>query len=212
MLELSDLAPLASLPLLRELSLSGNPALGGGGGARRAAVTTEELLGGAAAAAGAPAGSAGAEPSARSRVLTAVPQVRVLDGELNHAVERQEREAKAEARRLSIARSTSALIEKKRRAQDARQAAEAAEAAAPVGPSSDARQIGGFRALLRAQRRHRWQMWPHRSHRPWPRRAPNRVAHSSSARPPDGAVRARAAAGEAPPPPSGELAAASGIG
>ena len=125
-LELSDLAPLASLPLLRELSLNGNPALS----ARRAAVTTEELLGGAAAAAGAPAGSAGAAPSARTRVLTAVPQVRVLDGELNHAVERQEREAKAEARRLSIARSTSALIEKKKRAQEARQAAEAAAAAA----------------------------------------------------------------------------------
>ena len=34
-LELSDLAPLASLPLLRELSLNGNPALS----ARRAAVT-----------------------------------------------------------------------------------------------------------------------------------------------------------------------------
>ena len=33
-LELSDLAPLASLPLLRELSLNGNPALS----ARRAAV------------------------------------------------------------------------------------------------------------------------------------------------------------------------------
>ena len=65
MLELSDLAPLASLPLLRELSLSGNPALGGGGGARRAAVTTEELLGGAAAAAGAPAGSAGAASPGR---------------------------------------------------------------------------------------------------------------------------------------------------
>ena len=124
-LELSDLAPLASLPLLRELSLNGNPALS----ARRAVVTAEELLGGAAAA-GAPAGSAGAAPSARTRVLTAVPQVRVLDGELNHAIERQEREAKAEARRLSIARSTSALIEKKKRAQEARQAAEAAAAAA----------------------------------------------------------------------------------
>ena len=94
-LELSDLAPLASLPLLRELSLNGNPALS----ARRAVVTTEEFLGGAAAAAGTPAGSAGAGP-ARAPVLTAVPQVRVL-GELNHAVERQEREAKAEARRLA---------------------------------------------------------------------------------------------------------------
>ena len=115
------------MPLLRELSLNGNPALGGSGGARRAPVTTAQLLGGAGdaaggGAAGATAGSTGAEPSARSLVLTAVPQVRVLDGELNHAVERQEREAKAEARRRSIARSTSALIEKKKRAQEARQA------------------------------------------------------------------------------------------
>ena len=45
-------------------------------------------------------------PSARSRVLTAVPQVRVLDGELNHAVERQEREDAAEEEPVAVPRNT----------------------------------------------------------------------------------------------------------